>query len=330
MPRKKSTTLYRPFLRDAWRVTWERKSLWIFGIFAALISTGGVVDVVWQSLQKVQRAESLLENLMNHSFIGYEIASSYINQLGVLGPQRMSFLVIVTTLIGIALVVIATLSQGALLLGIRSKDPEDPYVLRTKAGAHFWSFFVVGVLNKVLTGILIVLMALPLWLITLSTVPGHAVIFFLLMLLFIPACIIVNMIYMFALIDIVEKNAHPLDAIHAGMRLFAKQWLASIEYGILLFFLVFGAGVVFLILLSLLLVPYSIAFTAILLTGSFPLFLSLNILSGFLVVLLIILFGGICVTFQYSAWYIFYKRGLHKTHGKKAFSKILRVFSWVS
>ena len=24
MPRKKSTTLYRPFLRDAWRVTWER------------------------------------------------------------------------------------------------------------------------------------------------------------------------------------------------------------------------------------------------------------------------------------------------------------------
>src|SRR3989338_4394715 len=126
MPAKKSTMLYRPFLREAWRLTWERKSLWIFGIFAALISTGGVVDVVWRALQKIQRAESLLENLADSSFMGYDVAASYIGQLATLGPQRTSFIIIVSTLMGILLVIIATLSQGALLLGIRHKAHQDP------------------------------------------------------------------------------------------------------------------------------------------------------------------------------------------------------------
>jgi len=69
MPAKKSTTLYRPFLREAFAITWKRKSLWIFGIFAALISTGGVVDVVWRSLEKVGKTESLLENLADACWV---------------------------------------------------------------------------------------------------------------------------------------------------------------------------------------------------------------------------------------------------------------------
>ncbi|KKW33148.1 MAG: hypothetical protein UY76_C0008G0021 [Candidatus Uhrbacteria bacterium GW2011_GWA2_52_8d] len=325
MSAKKSTTLYRPFLREAFVITWKRKSLWIFGIFAALISTGGIMDLVWRTLQKVERTESLLENLSSASFIGYRVAASYIGQLATLGPERSSMILIAITLMGILLVIIATLSQGALILGIRAKDPQNPYTLRTQAASSFWSLFLIGTLNKILMGILIGLMTLPLWLISLSTVPAHIVVFGILMCVFLPATIIVNIIYMFALIDIVETHAHPLDAIHTGWRLFTKQWLAIGEYGILLFILVLAGSVILLALLTLLLVPYSILFTVAVLTGSFPVFLLFNSISASLLIGMLLMFGGASVTFQYSAWYKFYQRGLHKTHGKKAFSKILRL-----
>lgn len=317
--------LYRPFLREAWRLTWERKSLWIFGIFAALISTGGVVDVVWRTLEKVKQTESLLENLADTSFIGYDVAASYIGQLATLGPERVSFMVVVSTLLGILLVVMATLSQGALVLGLRAKTPRDPHELRGQAGEHFWSLFLVGLLNKLLMLFLVVLMTLPLLLLSFSSTLGHGLLFFVLMLLFLPATIIVNIIYMFALIDVVETGAHPLSAIHTGSQLFARQWLATFEYGAILFFLVFGAGLLLMVFVALLLIPLSAFYAVALLSGSFAVFLTFNVISACLIFAVLLTFGGACVTFQYSAWYHFYKHGLHKTHGKKVFSKILRL-----
>ncbi|NQV90093.1 hypothetical protein HQ487_01650 [Candidatus Uhrbacteria bacterium] len=325
MSRKKSTTLYRPFLRDACRLTWQRKSLWIFGIFAALISTGGVVDMVWQSLQKVQRAESLLHSLMNHSFIGYDIAASYMAQLNTLGSQRTSLIVIAATLAGVALLVISILSQGALILGIRSKKPEDPYILRNNAASRFWPLFLVGTLNKILTGIFMLLMTLPLLLISVSSAPAYGALFFVLLVIFIAASIILNIIYIFTLIDIMESDVPVLQAIHTSIRLFLKQWIAAFEYGALLFLLVIGGTCLFVLFLALLLVPYSILFSVIILSGSSALFLTFNILSIFVLIAFVLMFGGACVTFQYSAWYNFYTHGLHKTHGKKVFSKLIRL-----
>lgn len=317
--------LYRPFLREAWRLTWERKSLWIFGIFAALISTGGVVDVVWRTLEKVERTESLLESLADASFIGYDVAASYIGQLATLGPQRVSFIVVALTLMGILLVVVATLSQGALVLGLRAKTPRDPHELRQKAMEHFWSLFLVGLLNKLLMLFLVVLMTLPLLLLSISSTLEHGLLFFALMLVFLPATIIVNIIYMFALIDVVETGAHPLSAIHTGAQLFARQWLATFEYGVTLFFLVFGSGLLLTVFVALLLIPLSAFYAAAVLSGSFYVFLTFNVVSACLIFAVLLTFGGACVTFQYSAWYHFYKHGLHKTHGKKVFSKILRL-----
>lgn len=317
--------LYRPFLREAWRRTWERKSLWIFGIFAALISTGGVMDTALRAIENVTHTASLLVNLADASFIGYDTASRYISQLALLGSQRVSLLLTIATLVGILLIVIATLSQGVLILGAGKTSPKGFTLLWREALPHFWSLFLIGLLNKLLMVILVGLMTLPLLLVSLSTTLGNGILFVALMLLFVPASIIVNVIYMFALIDVVETGAHPLSAIHTGLKLFGKQWLATFEYGLILFFTVLGAGLILLIAMTLLFIPFSILYATFLLSGSFSWFLITSTVSALLLVALILLFSGACVTFQYSAWYYFYKHGLHKTHGKKVFSKILRL-----
>lgn len=326
MPRKTSTMLYRPFLHDAWRLTWERKGLWIFAIFAAIVSTGGVMDVVWRSLSRADQTETLLENLADTSFVGYRLMESYLTQMAVLGPSRVSALLIATTLGIILLVCLAVLSQGALIRGIATKKPASLHTLREQATSHFWSLFVIGAINKILMMILVMLMTLPIWLIAVSASQTHALIFFLLMLLFIPAVIVVNMVYMFAVLDIVEQDAPVLDAIMTGVRVVKKQWLATFEFGLMLFLIVLGAGLLAAAAFSVLLIPFSLLFSAFLVTGSFPLFMSINVLGLLVMLLYIATFGGAAVTFQYAAWYQFYKKALHRSHGKKLFSRILRMF----
>lgn len=321
----KPTTIYRPLLREAWRLTRERKSLWVFGIFAGLISTGGVVDIVASSFKKIEQQGSLLARFMDSSFIGYDLATQYIRQLHVLGPDRVMGLIIFATITGLALLVMATISQGALIAGLKVKKPQEPYALKTQASAHFWPLLVLAVLNKIVTSIFILLVTLPLFLFYVSTNMASASLFFLLTLIFIPAITIVNIIYMFALIDVVHGSNHPLDAIQRAFHLFTRHWLSMLEYGLLLFFLVFGAGVIALGLLALLSVPYAIIFTASFFTGSFSFFLTANVIFGLLLVIAFLLFAGATITFQYSAWYQFYLHGMHKTHGKKIFSKLLRL-----
>ncbi|MFA4845616.1 MAG: hypothetical protein WC654_03605 [Patescibacteria group bacterium] len=322
---KKPTAHYRPMLREAWRLTWKRKGLWVFGIFAALISTGGVVDVVLTSIKKSEQAGTVLTRLMNSSFIGYELAAQYIQQLQLLGPGRVAGIVIFATIAGVILIIMATLSQGALILGLKAKKSSDPYCLKKEAQKHFWSLFVLAILNKIMTLILIMLMTLPLFFFYIQTSTTSAMLFFLLIAIFIPILTIVNIVYMFALIDVAHGNRHPLNAIATGWKLFLHHWLATLEYGLILFLLVFAAGLILIGLLLLLTIPYALIFTTTLLTGSFSFFLIANTLFGLLLIAFILTLGGACVTFQYSAWHQFYLRGLHKTHGRKIFSKLLRL-----
>lgn len=312
-------------MKDAWRLSWERKSLWVFGIFAALVSTGGVIDIAWRSVQNASRSQSLLTQLTESSFFGYALASSYIQQFLLLGPTQMTIMVVIISLLGILLAVMAILSQGALILGVKTKSSKNPYALRKEAGTHFWSLLGIALLNKVSMGLIFLLLTLTFWLISISVTAGHGVLFVCLLLLLIPLSVIVNIIYMLSLIHIVHKDSSVLEALEQACSLFKKQWLATFEFGITLFIAVFSAGLATIGILALLLVPYSIVFTSVVLTGSLNLFLFVNILSLSLLFIILFTFIGAAVTFQYSAWYAFYKRGLHKIHGKHLFSKIVRL-----
>jgi hypothetical protein len=325
MATKKSTALYRPFFREAWNLTRTRRGLWIFGIFAALLSTGGVVDVGMASIKKVKGGGNLLEQLMDSTFIGYELAAQYMTQLQILGPDRSGTIIVVSAAVAGLLIFIATISQSALILGLKKNHVPNSKELKKEAHAHFWPLLGLGLLNKVLTSLLIMLMMLPLFYFYISTSAYSATLFFVLMMIFIPAIIIINIIYMFALMELVLRKKSFFDSIHLGAQLFAKQWIAAFEYGLLLFFIVFFAGLLLIGGVILFAVPYAIIFTATLLTGSLSLFITVNTLFAIALVALFMTFGGASVTFQYAAWYLFFKRGVHKAHGKKVFSKIIRL-----
>jgi hypothetical protein len=146
-------------------------------------------------------------------------------------------------------------------------------------------------------------------------------------LIFIPAVVVLHIISILSLVDIVEKKSNALNAFFAALRIFKKQWLSTIEFGFILFLILFVSIFILLSILILLSIPYGFITTLILTTGSAILFLIFNVLTGLFIFALILAFGGALVTFQYSSWCLFYKRAVHQTHGKRQFSKLHRIIA---
>ncbi len=326
MSNPQPTRLYRSILGEALQLTWKRKSLWVFGLFAGLISTGGVIDIAMRSMQRVKSQGAFLEQLIDQSFIGYNIFASYVQQMQVLGVTRVSWMLGACTFVMVGLIIAGILSQIALILSSKSATAEHPHHLRKQAMAHFGSVLVIDILTKITTIVLIGVTSLPFLLFLTSTTPHSFWILFVQTLVFLPLIVILNIISMLAMIDIVDHNTKPLEALFTAIRLFQNQWVATLEFGLLLFLLVLLSGIVLVVASGVLLIPYAIVYTAALLTGSLSFFFIANTLFGLLFLGLICAFAGAIVTFQYTAWHRFYKRAVHKQHGTKVFSKILRLF----
>lgn len=323
----KPTALYRVFLSEALRLTWQRKSLWVFGIFASFISTGGVADIVAASLKKVETTGSFLEGLTHSSFIWYELVGIYIHKMALLGSGRVTLSVTVATLVGILLAVAAIIAQGGLILGLKGNKPQKLYALKLEAAKHFFQLLLIAILNKLASALVVFLLALPLFSFYVVTSSNSAILFFLLALVLIPTLVAVHIVYQFTLLGIIDQELCVHDAFTKGMRLFTRHWIATLEYGLILFAIVLCAFFACVLILTLMSVPYAIIFTTTLLTGIPSLFFAANLIFGLFLVALMLAFIGATATFQYSAWYEFYKHSTHRAHGKKIFSKLLRLIS---
>lgn len=309
--------VYRPILRDAWKATWQHKSLWIFGIFAGLISTGGVVDVVFSGLQKATSTSSLLTQLLDRTFIGYAYASEFILYISRVNPTQVVAFITVGTIVSIGLIVCGVISQAALIHGSGHTN-KHPHEIRKHVIPHFWDVFFVDVTTKIIFFILTALLTLAFF---------SSTLFWLHLYIFIPTVVILYILSILALCDVVESKSHALNAFETALKIFKTQWLATIEFGFLLFFILLIAIFVFLAALILLSIPFSLINTIVLIIGSPILFFIVNTLSALFVLALVLSFGGALVTFQYSSWRFFYKRAVHKSYGTKLFSKLWRMMT---
>lgn len=320
----KPTGLYRSILLEALRLTWKRKAVWVFGLFAGLISTGGVIDMALHSFERVVHQGTLFQQLIDESFAGYDLFARVIQFMYALGVGRTSWILSLCTLLVMGLIAAGVVGQISLLINSRSINPIHPFALSREARKHFWDVFVIDALTKLFSAVLIMITSLPfvLYLLEASTRSFWYVFFD--TLLFLPLIIIVNILSLLALIDCVDNGSRPLDAIHTALRLFKKQWVATFEFGLALFLSVLLLGIIGITLGGILMIPYAIVYTTTLLSGSASFFFVTNVVFGVCILGIILAFAGAIVTFQYTAWHRFYKRGMHKQHGKKHISKIAR------
>lgn len=326
MNTKNSTVIYRTLFREAWRLTWQRKTLWIFGIFAAFVSTGGVMDVATTGLRRVQMGGSLWQQLIDTSFTGFALTGRYLAQITAFGTYHSVAMTICMSLIFIGLLFLAVLSQTSLIHGIKSPTHEHPNLIRKRAHDHLFRIFAIDFVTKVIGALLVCVSTIPMIWYYLQTNSYSFPIAFLQILFFFPAVLILSILSILAVIHVIETEATVLEAMVRAWTIFKTHWLATLEYGFLLFCASSLSLFVLLAAIMILSIPYALIYTTSLLTGSFMIFVLANVLYGIFAFTFIMALGGGIVTFQYSAWYLFYKRTGHPSHLKLPIAKLMRLF----
>jgi hypothetical protein len=325
MSNKKSTVIYRKLLREAWSLSWQRKKLWIFGIFASLLASGGIYDVLTRTISRVEKGGNALDYLFEGSVYGFAIMEQYLQHLLTLDSTRTVITLTIITLICVGIIVASIISQSALFLGLHAKEYKCTKKTRKEALKHFTDVFILNAINKALTFALTAVTSLTLGLFLLETTQINAALFFGVFLLFIPLTITINVVTLMATVDTVLKKRHAFASLHEGWIIFKRHWLAALELGLLLFFFVLLGGLVTLLLCLLLAVPAWMLLMGFLLAGQPFLYAIALIFAALLFLGILLAYAGLAATFQYAAWLKFYKRASHTIHGKKFIAKLLRL-----
>ncbi len=113
--------IYRPILKKAWLITWRFKYLWFFGLFAALLGSGGIYNFDLSIDKASDQGTWLLQ--LKELFSG--------NAFGDLGAGAAAtggvniwliILFLAVAALGIFLFWLSVVSQGALIHGAREAN----------------------------------------------------------------------------------------------------------------------------------------------------------------------------------------------------------------
>jgi len=324
MNTKKTAVMYRTLIREALRLTWQRKSLWFFGIFAGFVSTGGLFDLAITGSDRLKTDGTLVQQIIDTVFTGYVWIAFYLSRIhqATIHPTGV-FVSIILIIIGLTF--LAVLSQTALVHGIKAPLHEHPNIIRKRAHDHLLRIFGLDLLTKISIALFMCLSAgVSIYVIRFGL--QNPFLSLLQTLVFLFCILAVNTVSMLSVIHLIETESTSMDAIKFSIRLFKRHWLAVIEFSVILFglmslYLFLSIG--FMIILS---VPYALLYTSTLLSGSLLLFYVSMMLYGIFFIFCIALFAGSLITFQYSAWYLFSQKLGEPSLLTKPFAKLLHLF----
>lgn len=320
----KDSSLYLPALKSSWKLAWQHKSLWVFGLFAAFLGQLGMMDLIGKVFTASRKAS--IGALIPRGW-GLPLSEMFSQMRA---EQWMLMIWISFFFIGAAILLIfaATVSQGALV------HAAAQYFKKMRglphAGAswhagldHFWKLFFLNLGKKV------VLSLIALWIGIMSITmlgSGSALDRLSFVVLFALAAFVglmLSFIVIYAAGYIVVEEYPFWRAVDEAFKLFWRHWAVSLEIGLVVLFLNILLMVVAIAGVYIFFVPSALAwFMGVLLQSQ--LIASLGLALGIsLFVLFIMFIGSIFSVFTISLWtYLFMK--MHR-HGATS-----RVLGWLS
>ena len=321
---------YIEILKQSWLNTWKNKYLWFFGLFAALLGNGGEMDIVY-------RGFSL--NANQELFVGWK----HIVQTGVFHKETLTniknlalneplALFVVISLLIFLLALIAFLTWLSVVSQVAIVKSSEKFLQKKKSNFQlmlnigikkFIPAFVLNFLIKILLYILFILASLPIMANYFgNNIMLNSALFITMFLLFIPLSVAMSFIIKYAISYLVIKDKTLKQSIIMGIRLFANNWLISLEMAFILFLFSITTGLFLIFLFLILAVPF--LFFAVLLSGMAINF-SFWFIAGIVLILYIIIvmyIGSVLAVFQTSAWSLLFI----KLSNKKGESKLIRLF----
>jgi len=324
MKTKQPTVIYRSFFRDAWSRTWKQKSLWVFGLFAAILQSGGLGDTFLRGVRRVEYRGQWFSDLFQDSVIGLRTLGTYLAHIATLPSWQTTLLLTLILLLLLGIFALSILSQQILIGHTDQKEKKSAKQTRYEKLEIFERLAGINVLTKI-GGFIATLLATLILVLYLRD-PGslHAFFVFVAFGLLIPVLIILQNLSMLASIHAVKTKASFFSCVERALSVFRSHWLATLELGLSVFLLIAAVAGLLCLVLFLLLLPLAFASSFFMSTDSWVGFMICQSVSLFLIGLVTLLFVGSSTTFQYTVWISFYKHASHETLGKQPIARFLR------
>jgi hypothetical protein len=300
-------SLYKTILGQAWKTTWNYKYLWFFGIFAALLGSGGEYEILFRSFSS---------DASQAVFPGWQsIAETGIFNIQNMGQaikeDPLAFMtVIIIFLITLALfgflIWLAVISQAALVnnaAGYINGKKNDFKSGIAKAGEKFWPVFSLNIIIKLVIYLAFVLVSLPVVLTAASQGPVAANLTYIIaFIIFIPVALALSFVVKYAIAYVIIKNSGFIESIKSGWQLFTKNWLVSIEMAFVLFLINFFVGLLLILMVLTLTIPFLFLSVAAFKLANIAGFWLIATLALIIFLVIVILGGALLSTFQISSW----------------------------
>ena len=310
---------YRQTLAHAWDVVWHNKTLWILGLFAALLGQFGFSDIfgkIWSMTDiSATGGWNFLLPTIKLNFPGDVWSTLGIFWISIICVSILAFLVF-----------LAVTSQGALISyaadWFKSKKHQKFSKPWGRSLKHFWSIFLINLLRKVLLVLSLALFGLTLnYFIFSQNLPqGFVLALSLVVILFLS--LFVSIISVYALCALVIDGKGARAAVAKAWDVFSHHTLVSLEVGIILMLLnillvVAIAAGAFLAFLPAILIWLAAGLTNTIVLAAIGFYLGIFLWLAF-----IILIAGFFNAFTTSAWVFLFM----KMHKEGINSRIVHFF----
>jgi len=321
-------SFYRKILKQAWKITWQNKYLWLFGIFAAMLGNGGEYEILYRSVGSGGGQETIpiWQRLAETGLFSKKIFSN-VNQI--MAEDSLSLLLILFVglailallVFGIWLVIVsqvALVNNSAGIIEGKRTNWQNGFNSGIK---KFWPVLGLNIILKAIIYLILIFLSLPIILSAKTVTLTANFLFIIAFIVFIPIILSLSFILKYAIAYVVIRNSDFIESIKQGWQLFINNWLVSLEMAFILFFINLLVGLAIILLILILAIPFLfLGFIFYYLASLFG-FWTIFILALIILFLVIILGGAALAVFQISSWIGLFTELIK--HGGK--SKLVRV-----
>ncbi|MEK7665975.1 MAG: hypothetical protein AAB337_03825 [Patescibacteria group bacterium] len=301
--------IYRDILKQAVQTTWHHKELWFFGLFAGLLNTGSVIDVIVRLVRDTLSGTSLTE-LVVRAIPGLSSFVQYLQTLSLIDTTRQ-ILTGGALVFGFVLLLLLSINGQANLfhrLKQRGKNtwwhPSGLVLVRLLGLNALWriALALVHVFSTAVISSFV------------STDPATQVLVtFAMLVVTIPLTLLLGCLTIFAMIEIVTKKKTILIALGDSWNIIRHHLTAVTEVAVLLFLVGLLGTLILIGAIFLLAIPYLFLLLLSLAMNSMLIWMIVMLLASVSGLILVLAFGGFMTSLVYATWYGAYQKFAKRT-----------------
>ncbi|MFA6161378.1 MAG: hypothetical protein WC766_04360 [Patescibacteria group bacterium] len=300
--------VYREVLPQALKTAWRNPLLWIFGIFAAVLNSGGALDACWKFFNSIQTQGSDI-------FIGQTVVQIW--HVGWIGgfhllPFFQALLAIFSlTVIFLAVLAFSCIGQGVIIQSVGSGKDGSLGRIKKAMLVSGRALLPIAVLNVIIIAAIWLtrfLVSLPLAMVLGRDSGLRLAIYLVSFIVFFVLAFFLSILQIYALNAMMSQGATLAQAFGRAWQVIKQHWLVTIETAILQALIIVVATIAALIALMILIFPPAVLYVLALFRQNFALFQLSSGIFAVIIVVFLVAYTGFTVTFQYALWTHMYRK----------------------